>query len=149
MSLTDTITADIAAAMKAKDAARLTPLRMLKTALTTRSIEKGRGLDPAEDLQVVAALVKQRRDSIEQFEAAGRHELATKERAEIAVLEAYQPPAADDAEIAAAVDAAVTSTGATSAKDMGKVMKAVMAALAGKTVDGRRVNELVRTRLVP
>jgi uncharacterized protein YqeY len=149
MSLTDTITADIATAMKAKDAARLTPLRMLKTALTARSIEKGRALEPAEDLQVVAALVKQRRDSIEQFEAAGRHELAAKERAEIAVLETYQPPAAGDGEIAAAVDAAVTATGANSAKDMGKVMKAVMAALAGRTVDGKRVNELVRARLVP
>jgi uncharacterized protein YqeY len=149
MSLTDTITADIATAMKAKDAARLTPLRMLKTALTAKSIEKGRALEPAEDLQVVAALVKQRRDSIEQFDAAGRHELAARERAEIAVLETYQPPAAGDAEIAAAVDAAVTSTGASSAKDMGKVMKAVMAALAGKTVDGKRVNELVRARLVP
>jgi uncharacterized protein YqeY len=149
MSLTDTITADIATAMKAKDAARLTPLRMLKTALTARSIEKGRALEPAEDLQVVAVLVKQRRDSIEQFEAAGRHELAAKERAEIAVLETYQPPAASDDEIAAAVDAAVTATGASSAKDMGKVMKAVMAALAGKTVDGKRVNELVRARLVP
>ena len=149
MSLTETITADIATAMKAKDAARLTPLRMLKTALTTKSIEKGRALDAAEDLQVVAALVKQRRDSIEQFVAAGRHELAAKEQAEIAVLETYQPPAASDDEIAAAVADAVTSTGATSAKDMGKVMKAVMAALAGKTVDGRRVNELVRARLVP
>jgi uncharacterized protein YqeY len=147
MSLTDTITADIAAAMKAKDAARLTPLRMLKTALTTKSIEKGRALEPAEDLQVVAALVKQRRDSIEQFDAAGRSELAEKERAEIAVLETYQPPSASDAELEAAVDAAVTSTGATSAKDMGKVIKAVMAALAGKTIDGKRVNELVRARL--
>lgn len=149
MNLTDTITADIATAMKAKDAARLTPLRMLKTALTAKSIEKGRALEPAEDLQVVAALVKQRRDSIEQFDAAGRAELADKERAEIAVLETYQPPAAGDAEIAAAVDAAITATGASSAKDMGKVMKAVMAALAGKTVDGKRVNELVRARLVP
>lgn len=147
MSLTETITADIATAMKAKDATRLTALRMLKTALTTRNIEKGRALDAAEDLQVVAALVKQRRDSIEQFEAAGRRELADKERAEIAILETYQPPAAGDDEIAAAVDAAITATGAATAKDMGKVMKAVMAALAGKTVDGRRVNELVRARL--
>ncbi len=147
MSLTDTITADIATAMKAKDATRLTALRMLKTALTTKSIEKGRALDAAEDLQVVAALVKQRRDSIEQFEAAGRRELADKERAEIAILETYQPPAAGDAEIAAAVDAAIAATGAATAKDMGKVMKAVMAALTGKTVDGRRVNELVRARL--
>ncbi|MGD9901918.1 MAG: GatB/YqeY domain-containing protein [Vicinamibacterales bacterium] len=147
MALTDTITTDIAAAMKAKDTVRLTALRMLKTALTAKSIEKGRALDGTEDLQVVAALVKQRRDSIEQFTAAGRHELADKERAEIAVLETYQPPAATDDAIAAAVEAAITATGASSAKDMGKVMKAVMAALAGRTVDGRRVNELVRARL--
>jgi hypothetical protein len=147
MSLTDTITADIATAMKAKDTARLTALRMLKTALTNRSIDKGRALEPAEDLQVVAALVKQRRDSIEQFAAAGRHELVAKERAEIAILETYQPPAASDDDLAAAVDRAIAATGAASAKDIGKVMKAVMAALAGTTVDGRRVNELVRARL--
>lgn len=147
MSLTDTLSADIARAMKAKNTTQLTALRMLKTALTNKSIEKSRALDVAEELQVVNALVKQRRDSIEQFEAAGRHELAAKERAEIAVLDTYLPPAASDADLAAAVDAAVTSTGATSAKDMGKVMKAVMAALAGKTVDGKRVNELVRARL--
>lgn len=147
MSLTETITADIATAMKARDSARLIPLRMLKTALTNKSIEKSKTLDHAEELQVVNALVKQRRDSIEQFEAAGRRELADKERAEIGVLEAYLPPAASDAELTAAVEAAVASTGATTAKDMGKVMKAVMAALAGKTVDGRQVNELVRRKL--
>ncbi len=147
MSLTDTIGADIARAMKARDATTLTALRMLKTALTNKGIEKHRTLDPAEELQVVAALVKQRRDSIEQFEAAGRHELAEKERAEIAVLDAYLPPAASDNELAAAVDAAITSTGASTAKDMGKVMKGVMSALSGKTVDGKRVNELVRARL--
>ena len=147
MSLTDTLGADIARAMKAKDATTLTALRMLKTALTNKSIEKSRALDAAEELQVVNALVKQRRDSIEQFEAAGRHELAAKEKAEIAVLDAYLPPSATDEELTAAVDAAVASTGATSAKEMGKVMKAVMSALAGKTVDGKRVNELVRARL--
>jgi uncharacterized protein YqeY len=147
MSLTDTIGADIARAMKAREATTLTALRMLKTALTNKSVEKGRALDGAEELQVVNALVKQRRDSIEQFEAAGRHELAAKERAEIAVLDTYLPPAASDADIAAAVDAAVVATGASSAKDMGKVMKAVMGALAGRTVDGKRVNELVRQRL--
>ncbi len=147
MSLTDTLGTDIARAMKARDATTLTALRMLKTALTNKNIEKGRELEPAEELQVVGALVKQRRDSIEQFEAAGRQELADKERAEIAVLEHYLPPAATDGELAAAVDAAVAATGAASAKDMGKVMKAVMATLAGKTVDGKRVNELVRARL--
>lgn len=147
MSLTDTLGADIARAMKAKDATTLTALRMLKTALTNKSIEKNKTLEAAEELQVVNVLVKQRRDSIEQFEAAGRHELAQKERAEIAVLDAYLPPSATDEELVAAVDAAVTATGAASAKDMGKVMKAVMSALAGKTVDGKRVNELVRAKL--
>lgn len=147
MALTETISADIARAMKAKDATTLTALRMLKTALTNRGIEKSRALEDGEELQVVNALVKQRRDSIEQFEAAGRHELADKERAEIAVLEAYLPPSASPDDIAAAVDAAVASTGATSSRDMGRVMKAVMAALAGKTVDGRQVNELVRKKL--
>lgn len=147
MSLTDTLAADLVRAMKAKDATTLTALRMLKTALTNKSIEKSRALDAAEELQVVNALVKQRRDSIEQFEAAGRHELAAKEKAEIAVLDAYLPPSATDEELTAAVDAAVTATGAASAKDMGKVMKAVMSTLAGKTVDGKRVNELVRAKL--
>lgn len=147
MSLTDTLGADIARAMKARDATTLTALRMLKTALTNKSMEKKSALDGAEELQIVNALVKQRRDSIAQFEAAGRHELAEKERAEIEVLDTYLPPAASDDEIAAAVDAAVVATGAASAKEMGKVMKAVMAALAGKTVDGKRVNELVRGKL--
>ncbi len=147
MPLTDTLTADIGRAMKAKDATTLTALRMLKTALMNKSIEKARALDANEELQVVGALVKQRRDSIEQFVAAGRHELAEKEQAEIAVLGAYLPAAASDEDVAAAVTAAVAATGATSAKDMGKVMKAVMAALAGKTVDGKRVNELVRAAI--
>lgn len=147
MSLTETLGADIARAMKAKDTTTLTALRMLKTALTNKSIEKRKTLDGAEELQIVAALVKQRRDSIEQFDAAGRHELSAKERAEIAVLDAYLPAAASDEEITAAVEAAVATTGASSAKDMGKVMKAVMQALAGKTVDGKRVNEAVRSRL--
>jgi uncharacterized protein YqeY len=120
---------------------------MLKTALTTKSIEKGRALEPAEELQVVGALVKQRRDSIEQFIAGQRPDLAAKEQAEIEVLETLLPPAASDEDITAAVDAAVEETGATSAKDMGRVMKAVMARLAGKTADGRKVNEAVRARL--
>lgn len=147
MSLTDSIGADIVKAMKAKEATTLTALRMLKTALTNKSIEKGRALESAEELQVVNALVKQRRDSIEQFEAAGRTELADKERAEIQVLNAYLPAAASDAEIVAAVESAVASTGATAAKDMGRVMKAAMSALAGKTVDGKKVNDAVRSRL--
>jgi uncharacterized protein YqeY len=133
--------------MKARDATRLTALRMLKTALTNKSVEKGRALDAAEELQVVGALVKQRRDSIEQFTAGKRLDLAEKEQAEITVLETYLPPAASDADVAAAIDAAVQATGATGPKDVGKVMKAAMAGLAGRTVGGRRVNEMVRARL--
>jgi uncharacterized protein YqeY len=147
MSLEQRLTTDIAAAMRAKDSTRLTALRMLKTALTNRSIERRRALDPAEELQVVAMLVKQRRDSIEQFTAGNRVDLAEKERAEIAVLDTYLPPAATDADIAAAVDAAVAETAATSPKDMGRVMKAAMARLGGKTADGKKVNEAVRARL--
>lgn len=145
--LVDTLNTDIVTAMKARDAARLTALRMLKTALTNRSIEKGKALDEGEELQVVGTLVKQRRDSVEQFTAGGRTDLADKERAEIAVLEAYLPPAVTAGEIEAAVAGAILETGANGAKDIGKVMKAVMASLAGKTVDGRKVNEAVRARL--
>ena len=147
MSLEQTLGGDIVTAMKAKDQTRLTALRMLKTALTNKSIEKGRALESAEELQVVSMLVKQRRDSIEQFTKGGRKDLADKEQAEIAILEAYLPAAASDDEIAAAVTAAIAETGATGAKDMGKVMKAVMAGLAGKTVDGRRVSETVKVKL--
>ena len=147
MSLEKTLGADIVTAMKAKDATRLTALRMLKTALTNKSIEKGRALEAAEELQVVSTLVKQRRDSIEQFTKGGRKDLADKEQAEILVLNHYLPAAASDDEIAAAVAAAMAETGASGAKDIGKVMKAAMAALAGKTVDGKKVNEAVRARL--
>jgi uncharacterized protein YqeY len=147
MTLIEQIGRDIAAAMKSRDAGRLTALRMLKTALTNKEVEKGRALDGAEALQVVASLVKQRRDSIEQFTAAGRTELAAREQAEITVLETYLPPEATPADVEAAVEAAVAGTGATGPKDMGKVMKAVMAALEGLSVDGRRVSETVRKRL--
>jgi len=147
MALEQTLTAHIVAAMKAKDQTKLTALRMLKTALTNKSIEKGRALDNAEELQVVSTLVKQRRDSIEQFTKGGRQDLADKEQAEIEVLTGYLPAAASDADVASAVAAAVVETGATSAKDMGKVMKAAMAALAGKTVDGKKVSEAVKAKL--
>lgn len=147
MSLEHTLGADIVTAMKAKDQNRLTALRLLKTALTNRSIEKGRALESAEELQVVSMLVKQRRDSIEQFTKGGRQDLADKEQAEIVILSGYLPTSASDEEIAAAVAAAVAETGATSARDMGKVMKAVMAGLAGKTVDGKKVSEAVKSKL--
>lgn len=147
MSLEKTLGADIVTAMKAKDATRLTALRMLKTALTNKSIEKGRALDDAEELQVVSTLVKQRRDSIEQFTKGGRQDLADKEQQEILILNTYLPAAASDDDIAAAVAKAIAETGASSAKDMGKVMKAAMAALAGKTADGKKVSEAVKAKL--
>jgi uncharacterized protein len=147
MTLSDRVNRDIAAAMKAQDQKRLSPLRMLKAAITNKGVEKGRDLDDAEVLQVVASLVKQRRDSIEQFAKAGRTDLVDKETGEIAVLEEYQPPAATAEEVDAAVAAAIAETGATTQKDMGKVMKAVMPKLAGKTADGRTVNEAVRRKL--
>jgi uncharacterized protein YqeY len=147
MGMNEKIGADITAAMKAKDAARLSALRMLKAAVMNKGVEKNRDLDDGEVLQVVAALVKQRKDSVEQFEKAGRADLVAKETGEIAILQAYLPPAASTEEIEAAVAAAIAETGATSAKDMGKVMKAVMPKLAGKTTDGRAVNEAVRRSL--
>ena len=147
MSFADTVTAAITDAMKRKDAEKLSALRMLKAALMNREVEKARALDETESLQVVASLVKQRRDSIEQFIKGGRQELADKEAAEIKILETYLPPAADPAVVEAAVVAAIAETAATSAKDMGKVMKAAMARLAGQNVDGKIVNELVRKKL--
>jgi uncharacterized protein len=146
-TLLEQVTKDIADAMRQKNQATLAPLRMLKAALMNREVEKGRPLDDAESAQVVSALVKQRRDSIEQFRAGGRQDLVDREQAEVVFLERYQPPAADASMIARTVDAAVTETGASSPKDMGKVMKAVMTKLAGLTVDGRAVSELVKSRL--
>jgi uncharacterized protein YqeY len=147
VALVDDMSAAIAEAMRQHDPIRLTALRMLKTALTNREVERGRALDDAESLQVVAALVKQRKDSIDQFTRGGRQDLADKEAAEIRVLEAYLPPAADPALVEQAVADAVRETGATSPKDMGRVMKAAMARLAGQSVDGKAVNELVRQKL--
>ena len=147
MSIASDLTPAIGAAMKARDQTTLDALRMLKTALTMKAVEKGRDLDEAEERQVVGTLVKQRRDSIDQFTKGGRQDLADKEAAEIRVLERYLPPAAGMDDITAAVDAAIAETGASSAKDLGKVMKAALARLAGKSVDGKAVNEVARTRL--
>jgi hypothetical protein len=146
-SLIDRVTKDIADAMRQKNQATLAPLRMLKAALVNREVEKGRALDEAESVQVVSSLVKQRRDSIEQFRAGGRQDLVDREQAEIVFLERYMPPAADEATVGAAIEAAIAETGACGPKDMGKVMKAVMARLAGLTVDGRTVSESVKKRL--
>jgi uncharacterized protein YqeY len=147
MAFIEEINRAITESMKAKDQARLVPLRMLKAALMNREVERGHALDDNESRQVVSGLVKQRRDSIEQFLKGGRKDLADKETAEIAILESYLPAAVDATELERAVDAAIASTGATSQKDLGRVMKAVMAELAGKTVDGKSVNELVRRKL--
>ena len=147
MALIDDVQAAIADAMRKQAAPRLSALRMLKAALMNREVEKGRGLDDAEGRQVVTLLVKQRRDSIDQFTKGGRQDLADKEAAEIVVLESYLPAPADPAVVERAVSEAIAETGATSPKDMGRVMKAAMAKLAGQTVDGKTVNELVRQKL--
>jgi uncharacterized protein YqeY len=147
MTLSEQVTKDIAEAMKRRDQATLGALRMLKAALMNKEVEKGRALDEAESLQVVGSLIKQRRDAIEQFTAGGRMDLAEKEQGEIGLLERYQPPAADPAAVAAAIEAAVAETGATSPKEMGKVMAAAKAKLAGVTVDGKALSEAVKNRL--
>ena len=147
MTLIEQISHDITEAMKAREAARLSALRMAKAALMNGEVSKGRPLDEAEAQQILASLIKQRRDSIEQFKSGGRSDLVDKESAEIVVLEKYAPPAASAAEIEQAVDAAVKETGAAGPKDMGRVMKAVMGRLAGQSVDGKVVNELVRKKL--
>jgi uncharacterized protein len=147
MSLLERVTQDIAGAMRQKDQVALAPLRMLKAALMNKEVEKGRALDDAESVQVVNGLVKQRRDSIEQFAAAGRTDLADRERGEIVFLERFLPPAADATAVAAAIESAMAETGATSAKDMGRVMKAVTAKLSGQTIDGRAISEAVKKRL--
>ena len=148
MSLEQKITGDIATAMRAKDQVQLSTLRMLKAALMNKNVEKNRALESAEELQVVAALVKQRRDSIEQFSAGGRNDLAEKERAEIVVLQTYLPRRSAPEELDRAPSTRpMRDTGATGPKDMGKVMKAVMALLAGKTVEGKTVSEAVEARL--
>jgi uncharacterized protein YqeY len=147
LTLLEHISQDIAAAMRAKETVRLGALRMAKAAMMNREVEKGKALDESESQQVLASLIKQRRDSIEQFKKGGRNDLADKEAAEIVVLETYLPPPLDAAALERIVDDAIAETGAASAKDLGKVMKAVMPKLAGQTVDGKAVNDIVRRKL--
>ena len=147
MSLSKQIVADLTTAMKAQDAARTSTLRMVKAAMMNRQIEKGSELDDEEAQKLLRSLVKQRRDSIEQYQKAGRQELVDKEQAEIDVIETYLPKAASQEEIEQVVAAAIAETGAISIKDMGKVMKAAQAALAGKNADGRLVSEIVKAKL--
>lgn len=147
MSLKETIIADLTSAMKAKDADKLSTLRMVKANLMNRQIDKGSELTDEETTKALQSLVKQRRDSIEQYEKAGRPELAAKEQVEIDVIEAYLPQAASQEEINAAVADAISETGAASMKDMGAVMKAAQAKLAGKSADGKMVSEAVKAKL--
>lgn len=147
MTLGEKIISDLTASMKAKEASRTSTLRMVKAAMMNRQIEKGGQLDDEEVSKLLRSLVKQRRDSIEQYEKAGRPELAEKEAAEIEVIEAYLPKAATREEIDAVVTEAIASTEATSMKDMGKVMKAAQVALAGKNADGRIISEVVKAKL--
>jgi uncharacterized protein YqeY len=147
MTLREQIISDMTASMKAQDAPRTSTLRMVKAAMMNRQIEKGGELDDEEMTKLLRSLVKQRRDSVEQYEKGGRQDLADREKAEIEVIEAYLPQAASQEEINAAVAAAIVETGASSMKDMGKVMKSVQAALAGKNADGRTVSEIVKAKL--
>jgi len=147
MSLKNRIIDDMKSAMKAKDAARLSTLRMVKATMMNREIDAGGELSDEEVIKLLNTLVKQRRDSAEQYLAGGRSELAEKETAEIEVIEGYLPAAASESEIEAAVSSAISETGASSMKDMGAVMKAALASLSGKTVDGKTVSEAVKNRL--
>ena len=149
MTLVERVTQDLTAAMKSQDAARTSALRMAKAALKNREIEKKGELDDAEATRVLQSLVKQREDSIFQFRKANRPELVQKEEKELDVLKAYLPAEASEAEIDQAVTKALAETGAATPKDMGKAMKAAMAALqaAGKPADGKKVNDAVRRRL--
>jgi uncharacterized protein YqeY len=147
MTFIERISQDIATAMRARDTIRLGALRMAKAALMNREVEKGAALDEGESRQVMASLIKQRRDSIEQFRNGGRDDLADKEAAEITTLETYLPPALDASAIEAIVDEVIQATGASGAKDLGRVMKGVMPRLVGQTVDGKQVNEIVRRKL--
>lgn len=147
MRLSEQIVSDLTAAMKAQDAQKTSTLRMVKAAMMNRKIEKGGDLTDDDVQKLLRSLVKQRRDSIEQYEKAGRQELVDKETAEIWVIETYLPLAATEGEIEAAVNAVIAETGATSMKDMGKVMKAAQEALAGKNADGKLVSEIVKSKL--
>jgi hypothetical protein len=147
MRIVEQVERDLVAAMKAKEELKRSVLRMVKAAFVNKKVELGKPLEDAEAMAVLRTLVKQRRESIEQFRKGARDDLADKEEAEIKIVEAYLPAAASDEEIAAAVAAAIAETGATHVKDLGKVMKAAMAKLAGKNVDGKRVSEQVRSKL--
>ena len=147
MTIAEQVEKDLVTAMKAREELRLSVLRMTKTAFKLKQVELSRPLDDAEATAVLRTLMKQRRDSVEQFRKGGRDDLASKEDAEIEILQGYLPAAASDGEIEVAVTTAIAETGATGAKDMGKVMKAAMARLAGKNAEGKRVSDIARSKL--
>jgi uncharacterized protein YqeY len=147
MTFLDRIQKDLTAAMKTKDELRLSVLRMVKSALKNKEIEKIRPLDDAESLQVLQTLVKQRKESAEAFAKGGRPELAEKETREVAIIETYLPASASDADLDAAIESAIAETGANSPKQMGAVIKAARVRLADKTVDGKDLSDRVRDRL--
>jgi uncharacterized protein YqeY len=147
MSIVERVDKDLVAALKAQEALKLSVLRMMKAALMNKKVELGKVLDDPEALAVLRTLLKQRHESAEAFRRGRRDDLADKEEAEIKIVEGYLPAAASEEEIDAAVAAAIAETGASTSKDLGKAMKAAMAKLAGKNVDGKRVNEKVRARL--
>ncbi|TKS63875.1 MAG: aspartyl-tRNA amidotransferase subunit B [Nitrospira sp.] len=147
MSLHDRLTEDLKLAMKARDQLRMDVIRMIKAAVMNKELELKKDLDDAEMSRVMTTMIKQRRESVEQFEKGNRAELAAKERQEIAILESYLPQALSPEQLASVVDAAIQEIGACSLKEMGAVMKAVMVRVAGQTVDGKQVSELVRAKL--
>ncbi len=148
MSISDQVTKDMTAAMKSREELKLSTLRMMKSALKNKEIDKRAPLDDKEALQVLSTMIKQRKDSIEQFTKGGRQELADKEASEITIIEAYMPKAIGEAEIVAAVRATIAEMGSPTMKDMGTVMKNTMAKLAGARVDGKIVSEAVKKELV-
>jgi hypothetical protein len=147
MSIVEKVEKDLVAALRAQEALKLSVLRMMKAALMNKKVELGKAVDDPEALAVLRTLAKQRRESVEAFRKGRRDDLADKEEAEIKIVEAYLPAAASEEEIDAAVAAAIAETGASTAKDLGKAMKAAMAKLAGKNADGKRVSEKVRSKL--
>ena len=147
MSLSDRLTEDLTLAMKSRDQLRMDVIRMIKAAILNKEVELKRDLDDAEMSRVMTILVKQRRESVEQFEKAQRTELAAKERREIEIIESYLPKPLSPQDIEAIVASAFAETGSRSLKDMGAVMKTVMARLAGQSIDGKQVSDLVRSKL--
>jgi hypothetical protein len=147
MPILDQLQNDIVAAMKAREEARLSALRMIKSALQKAHVDAAKPMDDAADQQILKSLVKQRTDAAEMFRKGGREDMAEKEEAERKIIESYLPAGASEEDMQAAIDAAIAETGATSAKQMGAVMKAAQARLAGKTVDGKLLSEKVKARL--